>query len=58
MIRALLVFAVLFAIIWAGIDIFRSLTNKERWKLTKIVGYSTIIAVVTVVLLSLFVILF
>ena len=52
------VFLMVAILIFAGIETFRTMTNKERWALTKSLGYSIIIAVVTMVLLTGFVILF
>lgn len=53
-----LTFLIVFMLVLAGIETFRNMTNKERWALTKSLGYSIIVAVVTLVLLTGFVILF
>ena len=58
MAKIVLVFSIVFAIVFAGITAFRSLSAKEKWVLTKTVGYSIIVAVVTVLLLTVFVMLF
>jgi lipopolysaccharide export LptBFGC system permease protein LptF len=58
MAKMILVFAVVFVLVFAGITAFRSLSKKERWALTKVAGYSIIVAVVTVLLLTLFVMVF
>ena len=58
MIKMLLSFLIVFTIIVGCIELFRKLSKKERWSLTKTLGYSTIIAVVTIVLLTFLVILF
>jgi hypothetical protein len=51
-------FAVVFILVFSGITAFRSLSEKEKWALTKTAGYSILVAVVTVLLLTLFVLLF
>lgn len=56
--KMILVFLVVFSLVFMGILAFRNLSNKEKWALTKVVGYSTIVAVVTLLLLSIIVILF
>lgn len=58
MIKMVLTFLIVFMLVLAGIETFRNMTNKERWALTKSLGYSIIVAVVTLVLLTGFVILF
>lgn len=56
--KLILVFLITFIGVYAGIELFRNLTKKEKWALTKQLGYSTIVAVVAIVLLTLIVILF
>lgn len=58
MIRLFLLFAVTAAIVGLGIELFRSLTNKEKWALTKTIGYATMCSVIALVILSGIVILF
>lgn len=58
MIKMILSFLIVFGIVAGSIELFRKMSKKERWSLTKTLGYSTIIAVVTIVLLTLLVILF
>lgn len=58
MAKMVLAFLAVFALVFVGILAFRSLSKKEKWALTKTLGYSIIVAVVTIVLLSVFVILF
>jgi len=58
MAKMVLVFAVVFALVFVGILAFRKMSKKEKWTLTKTVGYSILVAVVTVLLLTMFVILF
>ena len=58
MAKMILTFLIVFGLVFGAIELFRSLSKKERWALTKTVGYSIIIAVVTVTLLTMFVILF
>lgn len=54
MIKTLAVFLVLCGIFYAGIEVFRMMTGKERWQFIKTLSYS--LAVATVVILFLFVI--
>lgn len=58
MIRMLLVFAVVFGLFYFGIFAVREMTGKEKWALTKMIGYCTLCTVLTLVLLSTIVILF
>jgi len=58
MAKMIIAFLIVFALVFAGITAFRSLSEKEKWALTKTVGYSIIVAVVTVLLLTVFVMLF
>jgi hypothetical protein len=58
MIRALLTFLVVFAAVFAAFEIVRYSTKQERWNLTKSAGYSIIVAVAALLLLTGFVILF
>jgi hypothetical protein len=58
MIRVFLIFGLLFGAFWIGIPAFRTLTGLEKWKLTKTVGYAILCAVLTLLVLFGFVILF
>ena len=58
MIKMLISFLSLFVILFVSIDLFRKLTNKEKWSYVKIASYSAVIAVLTIVILSVMVILF
>lgn len=58
MIKIILAFLIAFAICFFGIKSFRDLSGKDKWALTKLVGYSTICAVLAITLLVLIVILF
>jgi hypothetical protein len=58
MAKMLFVFLTVAIFVFIGIEVFRTMSNKERWVLTKTVGYSIIVAVVTVLLLTVFVMLF
>ncbi len=58
MFKILVTFVSLFLILFFGIDMFRKLTKKEKWSYVKIATYSAVIAVLTVVILSVIVILF
>jgi hypothetical protein len=55
MIRIILAFLFVFGLFYFGIDAFRHLTGREKWDLTKLIGYSLICAVLTVVALAVFV---
>ena len=58
MIRIILAFLFVFGLFYFGIDAFRHMTGREKWNLTKLVSYSVMCAVLTVVALALFVIAF
>jgi hypothetical protein len=58
MAKMLFVFLTVAIFVFIGIEVFRTMSNKERWVLTKTVGYSIIVAVATVLLLTVFVMLF
>lgn len=58
MARIILAFLFVFGMFYFGIDAFRKLTGREKWDLTKLVAYSIICAVLTIVVLALFVITF
>lgn len=58
MIRILLAFFVVFGFYYFGITAFRSLTGKEKWELTKLVIYSIICTVLTIITLTIFVLTF
>ena len=58
MIRIILTFVILAALIHFGIQSWRSMTGKQRWSLTKTLGYSIIISLTAVVLMMFIVVLF
>ena len=58
MIRVWLVFAVFAVLIHLGITEWRKMKGKERWALTKSVTYSIIVALLAVLVMTVFVILF
>ena len=58
MLKMILVFLVLFAIIYGAAVLFRAMPTSEKWALTKTAGYAIIISVVTTLLLSTIVFLF
>lgn len=58
MIKALLVFHAIFFAFYYGILAFRSAANKQRWRLTKLVSYSILCTVLTITVLTFFIILF
>jgi hypothetical protein len=53
MLLAILTFLVVFVLIFTGIKTLRTMSDKEIWALTKTAGYSIIVAVVTLLLLTL-----
>ena len=58
MARIVLAFLAVFSMFYFGIDAFRKMTGREKWDLTKLVAYSIMCAVLTIVVLALFVITF
>ena len=58
MIRMALIFIVLFVLFWGGINVFRALSGRERWQLTKLALYSILCAGLTTGFLILIVLLF
>lgn len=58
MIRIILAFLFVFGMFYFGIDAFRNMTGREKWNLTKLVTYSIMCAVLTTVVLALFVMVF
>jgi hypothetical protein len=58
MIRLWLAFLVAFGICYFGIQGYRNLSGKDKWALTKLLGYSIICALMAIGLLMLIVILF
>ena len=58
MILQLLVFAIFAYLIHFGITTVRKFDGKERWALTKSIGYSIIIALLAVLVMIIIVILF
>lgn len=58
MLKMLVTFLSLFLIFFFAIEIFRSLTKKEKWDTIKTVTYSLVIAAITVVFLIAIVVLF
>ena len=58
MIRLWLAFAILAVIIHFGLTAWRNMNGKERWTLTKSVGYSIIVSLLTITVMALFVVIF
>jgi hypothetical protein len=58
MIKIVLIFAVVFFVVFFGIDLLRRLTGAEKWQLTKMLGYATLCSVITLAVLSAIVLLF
>jgi len=58
MIKMLIVFISLFVIIFTGIDIFRTLTGKEKIEFLSLTGYSLAIAIITSLLAFIIIVLF
>jgi hypothetical protein len=51
MIRVILAWAILSALIAFLITMFRSLSGKQKWQLTKVVSYATICSLIAVAIL-------
>jgi hypothetical protein len=58
MIRLWLAFAILAVLIHFGLTAWRNMNGKEKWTLTKSIGYSIIVASLALVVMVGFVILF
>jgi hypothetical protein len=58
MIRMILAFIVVFLIFFFGIKLFTQLSGKEKWILTKLLAYSLVCAIITIVFLISIVVLF
>jgi hypothetical protein len=58
MIKIILAFLFVFSICYFGIKGYRDLSGKDKWSLTKLLGYSILCALTAIVLLMLIVILF
>jgi cytochrome c oxidase assembly factor CtaG len=58
MAKMLIVFLSLFIIFFVSIDLFRKFTGKEKWAVIKTVSYSLAIAVLVVLALTGFVLVF
>jgi hypothetical protein len=58
MIKLWLVFAILTVLIHFGIAIVREFDGKERWALTKSMGYSILVSLAVVMVMTVLVILF
>jgi hypothetical protein len=58
MIKIILAFLVVFGVCYFGIKGYRELSGKDKWALTKLLGYSILVAVLTLVVLTVFVIVF
>ncbi len=58
MIKIILAFLVAFGICYFGIKGYRDLTGKDKWALTKLMGYSILCAVIAIAILISIVIVF
>jgi cytochrome c oxidase assembly factor CtaG len=58
MIKMFLAFVSLFVIFFISIDLFRKFTNKEQWKVVKMVSYSLAISILVIAVLVGIVVLF
>jgi hypothetical protein len=58
MIKIILAFFIAFGICYFGIKGYRDLSGKDKWALTKLIGYSVLCSFTAIVLLMLIVILF
>lgn len=48
MIRLLFVFLIVFALFFFGIKKYGDLTNKEKWDIIKVLGYSLMCSILTI----------
>jgi hypothetical protein len=58
MIKMLATFFIFFAIFYTGIEIFRMMSGKEKWKFIKTISYSMLISLIVIVFLTALVVLF
>ena len=58
MMKTLLSFIMLFVIFYMGIEIFRSMTGKEKWEAAKTFSYSVAISLFVIAFLVVLVVLF
>jgi hypothetical protein len=58
MIRLWLVFGILAVLIHFGITVWRKMEGKDKWTLTKSIGYSILVSLAAVMLMTVFVIAF
>ncbi len=58
MIRVVLAFVVIFGLFFFGIRAVRDMSGKERWDLTRLLTYSAVCAILTLVFLIALVVLF
>lgn len=58
MIRIVLAFLIVFGLFFFGIKAMRDMTGKEKWELTKVLSYSLVCAILTLIVLIGMVILF
>jgi hypothetical protein len=58
MIKIILAFLVVFGVCYFGIKGYRDLSGKDKWALTKLLGYSILVASLTLVIMTVIVILF
>lgn len=58
MIRAFIAFLIVFGIMYVAIPSYRNLTGREKWDMVKLISYSVLCGVLSVLVLSVIVILF
>jgi hypothetical protein len=58
MIRLWLAFIIVAVLVHFGLTAWRNMTGKEQWTLTKSIGYSIIVALLAVLVMTVIVILF
>jgi uncharacterized membrane protein len=58
MVKMIVAFISLFIIFFCGIDIFRKLTRKAKWELTKLASYSIVCSLLATAVAVLFVFIF
>lgn len=56
--KLLVVFIFIFAVFYTGINVYGSLSKRQKWSLTKTVSYSIMCALLAIAVMTLIVILF
>ncbi len=58
MIKLVIIFLVVFFVVFLGLNVVRGMSGLEKWKLTKMIGYAILCAVISLALLGAMVTLF